>query len=95
MKQRMLSSTKGNSSEKTSLLTTRGTIGNTAYFNLTVPFENLRINSGMVILRCDKAKVLPAYLYHFLRSPSFHGQVNCPEKWSSAAATCRFGTCGV
>ncbi len=58
------------------VLTTRGTIGNTAYFNAAVSFENLRINSGMVILRCDKTKILPPYLYHFLRSPSFYAQVN-------------------
>lgn len=33
------------------VLTTRGTVGNFAYFNKDVPFEHLRINSGMVILR--------------------------------------------
>ena len=57
------------------VLTTRGTIGNVGYFNTSVPVEQMRINSGMVILRCDSKKILPAYLYHFLRSPSFHGQV--------------------
>ncbi len=67
---------KGKLQREDIVLTTRGTIGNTAYFNHTVPFENLRLNSGMVILRCDKAKMLPAYLYHFLRSPSFFSQVN-------------------
>ncbi|MDD9820812.1 MAG: restriction endonuclease subunit S [Nitrospira sp.] len=58
------------------VLTTRGTIGNVAHFKASVPFEQMRINSGMVILRCDPNKILPTYLYHFLRSPSFHGQVN-------------------
>jgi type I restriction enzyme S subunit len=58
------------------VLTTRGTLGNTAYFNDSVPFNHLRINSGMVILRCDRTKLLPAFLYHFVRSPSFHSQVN-------------------
>jgi type I restriction enzyme S subunit len=67
---------KGKLQRKDIVLTTRGTVGNTAYFNHTVPFENLRINSGMVILRCDRAMISPAYLYHFLRSPSFHEQVN-------------------
>src|SRR5205814_1145428 len=67
---------KGKLQREDIILTTRGTIGNTAYFNSAVSFENLRINSGMVILRCDKTKILPAYLYHFLRSPSFHAQVN-------------------
>ena len=67
---------KGKLKREDIILTTRGTVGNTAYFNHTVPFENLRINSGMVILRCDRERMLPAFLYHFVRSPSFHGQVN-------------------
>jgi type I restriction enzyme S subunit len=67
---------KGKLQREDIVLTTRGTIGNTAYFNDTVSFENLRINSGMVILRCDRTKILPTYLYQFLRSPSFHAQVN-------------------
>ncbi len=33
------------------VLTTRGTIGNLAYYSSSVPFDNVRINSGMVILR--------------------------------------------
>ncbi len=58
------------------VLTTRGTIGNTAFFSSSVPYEHMRINSGMVILRCNEKRLLPAYLYHFLRSPQFFGQVN-------------------
>ena len=33
------------------VLTTRGTLGNLAFYDDSVPFENVRINSGMVILR--------------------------------------------
>ncbi len=58
------------------VLTTRGTIGNVAFFNSSVPYEHMRINSGMVILRCSNEKILPTYLYYFLRSPSFANQVN-------------------
>ena len=58
------------------ILTTRGTIGNAAHFHTSVPYEHIRINSGMVILRCNVEKIAPTYLYHFLRSPSFHAQVN-------------------
>jgi type I restriction enzyme S subunit len=58
------------------VLTTRGTIGNAAYYNDTVPFDHLRINSGMVILRCDPSKLLPAFLYHYVRSQSFFSQVD-------------------
>ena len=59
------------------VLTTRGTLGNVAYYNTHVPFEHVRINSGMVILRCDKSKVLPGFLYAYLRSDYFLGQVEC------------------
>lgn len=39
------------------VLTTRGTIGNLAYYADEVPFDNMRINSGMVILRMKKSLV--------------------------------------
>ena len=35
------------------VLTTRGTIGNLAFYDNSVPYENVRINSGMVILRMN------------------------------------------
>lgn len=39
------------------VLTTRGTLGNLAYYTDDVPYENIRINSGMVILRMHKSTV--------------------------------------
>lgn len=65
------------------VLTTRGTLGNVAYYDERVPFEHLRINSGMVILRCDRSKMLPSFLYAFLRSDAFKAQV---ERMRSGAA---------
>ena len=44
---------KGKLSRGDVVLTTRGTIGNIAIYDENVPFENVRINSGMVILRMD------------------------------------------
>jgi type I restriction enzyme S subunit len=58
------------------IMTTRGTIGNVAHYAQNIPFEHMRINSGMVIFRCDLNRLLPQYLYHFLRTPYFHGQMN-------------------
>ena len=58
------------------VMTTRGTIGNVAHYAQNIPFEHVRINSGMVIFRCDLNRLLPQYLYHFLRTPYFHGQMN-------------------
>ena len=39
------------------VLTTRGTIGNLAFYDTSVPYENIRINSGMVILIINKQVV--------------------------------------
>lgn len=39
------------------VLTTRGTIGNLAFYDTSVPYENIRINSGMVILRMNEQVV--------------------------------------
>ena len=36
------------------VLTTRGTLGNLAFYTDMVPYENVRINSGMVILRMNR-----------------------------------------
>ena len=58
------------------VLTTRGTVGNAAYFDDSVPFDNIRINSGMVILRAQTPALHPRYLYLFVRSALFHAQVS-------------------
>ena len=39
------------------VLTTRGTIGNLAFYDETIPYENIRINSGMLIIQIDKTKL--------------------------------------
>ncbi|MDD5702579.1 MAG: restriction endonuclease subunit S [Dehalococcoidales bacterium] len=48
------------------VITTRGTVGNIAYFNELVPFTNMRINSGMLILRNMDAKLLHEFLFQSL-----------------------------
>jgi type I restriction enzyme S subunit len=50
------------------VLTTRGTIGNWAFFNATVPFEHMRINSGMVIVRNISPSLDTSFLYSLLQS---------------------------
>ena len=42
---------KGKLSRGDVVLTTRGTLGNLAFYTDEIPFEHVRINSGMVILR--------------------------------------------
>ena len=51
--------------------TTRGTVGNAAFYSEIVPFENVRINSGMVILRCHEDVIDKQYLYQILKSEYF------------------------
>lgn len=51
------------------VLTTRGTIGNLAYYNSIVPYEHMRINSGMVILRMKKEFIDEVF---FIRQFGFH-----------------------
>jgi type I restriction enzyme S subunit len=57
------------------VLTTRGTIGNVAFYNRNIQHKNIRINSGMIILRSDENQIHAYYLYLFLRSDIFKKQV--------------------
>lgn len=43
------------------VLTTRGTIGNMAFFTDDIPYEHVRINSGMVILRMNRDEIDEVY----------------------------------
>jgi len=45
------------------VLTTRGTIGNSALYDDSVEFDNVRINSGMVILRPNTKQIIPKLLW--------------------------------
>ena len=57
------------------LLTTRGTVGNTAFFGDDVQYESMRINSGMLIFRCVPQKIDSEYLFYFFQSK------NCSEQF--------------
>jgi len=57
------------------VLTTRGTIGNFAFYSEKVPFDNIRINSGMVILRTADEILNKGYLNFYLKSYFFNNQV--------------------
>lgn len=48
--------------------TTRGTVGNAALYSTTVPYDHIRINSGMVIIRPNETIVHTEFLYHILKS---------------------------
>lgn len=59
---------KGKLQRQDVILTTRGTIGNVAIFDESVEFENIRINSGMLIFRVNPEELLPSFLYEVFRS---------------------------
>jgi len=65
------------------ILTTRGTIGNLALYDKTVEYENIRINSGMLILRPNIEIILPSYLFEIMRSGIVRRQIEA--KVSGAA----------
>ena len=56
------------------VLTTRGTIGNTGFYDVSVAFDHIRINSGMLIFRPDATQLAGSYLYHFFQSENFRTQ---------------------
>lgn len=57
------------------VLTTRGSIGHIAFYNSGISFENLRINSGMVIIRGDKNYLNLDYLYKYLNSNQIQNEI--------------------
>lgn len=57
------------------VMTTRGTIGNVAFYDNTVPYEHLRINSGMVIYR-GGSEFNKHYLMWLYQSKQIIDQIN-------------------
>jgi type I restriction enzyme, S subunit len=57
------------------VLTTRGTIGNIGLYSDEVPFDNIRINSGMLIFRLNKRVLLSSFLFELLRSDLVKEQI--------------------
>ncbi len=65
------------------VMTTRGTIGNIGVYDERVNFDNIRINSGMLIFRPNISKILPKYLFETFRSGLFKEQI---KKYTTGAA---------
>lgn len=58
------------------VITTRGSVGNVALYDEHVAFENVRLNSGMVILRDPKDLFDKRFLFQLLKSPLFKKQMD-------------------
>jgi len=50
------------------VFTTRGTVGNVALYDDSIPYENIRINSGMVILRTNESVANKEFIFQILKS---------------------------
>jgi type I restriction enzyme S subunit len=50
------------------VLTSRGTVGNVAFFSEAITFNDIRINSGMVIMRAKEFSEAAIFIYSMLRN---------------------------
>ena len=82
---------KGKLTKKDLVITTRGTIGNIAFYDDTIPFDEIRINSGMAILRNNDEKIYNKFLYNFLKSEFVKKQIQS-VKFGSAQPQLTLGT---
>lgn len=63
---------KGKLNREDLIITTRGTIGNVSIYDKSIDFNNVRINSGMAIIRIkDMDKLYNRFVYKYLFSPQF------------------------
>lgn len=66
---------KGKLEKNDVVLTTRGTVGNVAFYGERVLYSNVRINSGMLIIRPDPSVFCPEYVYWLFRSDVIQDQI--------------------
>lgn len=59
---------KGHLSPYDIVLTSRGTLGNVALYDKHIKYENVRINSGMLIIRPKSKQLSPYFIYALLKS---------------------------
>ncbi len=66
---------KGKLKRKDIIITTRGTIGNISYYDDKIKFDNIRINSGMAIIRNENKSVDSKFLVKYLKSSNFKKEI--------------------
>jgi type I restriction enzyme, S subunit len=74
---------KGKLRRRDVIFTTRGTIGNTAVYDDTVDYDEIRINSGMLIFRPNEHVITSEYLFQSLRSGIIRSQI---KRFATGAA---------
>ena len=65
------------------VLTSRGTLGNVALYDRHIRYENMRINSGMLIIRPKTNQLSPYFIYALLKSTYMKAAI---ERFRSGAA---------
>ncbi|MFC1234418.1 restriction endonuclease subunit S [Vibrio sp. F74] len=58
------------------ILTTRGSVGHFAYYDESIPYSTMRVNSGMVTLTANENSIYPEYLYCLCRSMLIQHQID-------------------
>ncbi len=74
---------KGHLSPYDIVLTSRGTLGNVALYDKHIKFENVRINSGMLIIRPKSKQISPYFIYALLKSSYMRAAI---ERFKSGSA---------
>lgn len=75
---------KGRLKKEDIVITTRGTIGNVSIYDDSVLYENVRINSGMAIIRIKNMdKLYNRFIYKYLYSPQFLNYLNDVQSGSA------------
>ena len=74
---------KGHLSLNDIVLTSRGTLGNVALYDKHIGFKNVRINSGMLIIRPKTKRLSPHFIYALLKSSYMKAAI---ERFKSGSA---------
>ncbi len=74
---------KGHLSPYDIVLTSRGTLGNIALYDRHIKYENVRINSGMLIIRPKTKQFSPYFIYTLLKSSYMKAAI---ERYKSGSA---------
>lgn len=74
---------KGHLSPYDIVLTSRGTLGNVALYDKHIKYENIRINSGMLIIRPKTKRLSPYFIYALLKSSYMKAAI---EQFKSGSA---------
>ena len=74
---------KGHLSPYDIVLTSRGTLGNVALYDKHIKYENVRINSGMLIIRPKAKRLSPYFIYALLKSSYMKSAI---ERFKSGSA---------